>query len=275
MDICFIILGLFVLIFIGATGVFLNTYTNYLIIKKQDENRENKRDTTNLEKNMWLLSITALVCLGAMMFTLIYMSAKDARAHAELIPETEVIETTQDETISDIPESTSAPDEPIIPDTKKDIHLKDSDCGKRLPPLREAPSDPEPEEIIPIIDPNELEMLACVIYQEAGWDRSCDDCRRYVADVVLNRIEHPQFPNTMEEVLTAQGQYGRFYWTGIRWPDRSRNEIEKHAVDRAYRIAEEVLSGQHSKLYGEGYIWQARHILGSEGFWCCGHWYGR
>ena len=118
-------------------------------------------------------------------------------------------------------------------------------------------------------------MLACVIYQEAGGNGSCDDCRRYVADIVLNRIEHPEFPDTMEAVLTAQGQYGMFHWTGIKWAERAKYDVEKEAVARAYRIAGEVLSGQHSKLYGQGYIWQARHEQGTEGFRCCGHWYGR
>lgn len=138
-----------------------------------------------------------------------------------------------------------------------------------------APSAPVTTETIPVVDPDELEMLACVIYQEAGGNGSCDDCRRYVADIVLNRIAHPEFPNTMEEVLTAQGQYGMFHYTGIKWSERSKHDTEKEAVARAYRIAEEVLSGKHSKLYGEGYIWQARFVQGTEGFWCCGHFYGR
>ena len=118
-------------------------------------------------------------------------------------------------------------------------------------------------------------MLACVIYQEAGGNGSCDDCRRYVADIVLNRVEHPKFPNTIEKVLTAPRQYGSFHYTGVKWAERSKYDVEKEAVERAYRIAEEVLSGQHSKLYGEGYIWQAGFVQGTEGFWCCGHWYGR
>ena len=139
----------------------------------------------------------------------------------------------------------------------------------------EALSAPVTDETVVDVDTDELEMLACVIYQEAGGNSSCDNCRRYVADIVLNRIEHPNFPNTMEEVLTRQGQYGLYYWTGIKWLDRAKYDCEKEAVERAYRIAEEVLSGQHSELYGQGYIWQAGFVQGVEGFWCCGHWYGR
>ena len=125
------------------------------------------------------------------------------------------------------------------------------------------------------IDKDELEMLACVIYQEAGGNRSCDMCRWYVADIVLNRVNHPKFPNTIEDVLTAHGQYGLYYKTGIVWPERAKYDSEKEAVARAYTIAEEVLSGQHSIVYGKGYVWQAQFVQGTDGFWCCNHYYGR
>ena len=121
----------------------------------------------------------------------------------------------------------------------------------------------------------DLDLLACVIYQEAGGNECCDDCRRRVADVVLNRVEDPRFPNTIREVLTAKNQYGRFYYTGIKWPNRSKNYYERDAIARAYRIAEEVLNGQHSELYGNGYIWQAGFKQGTSQIYCCGHYFGK
>lgn len=125
------------------------------------------------------------------------------------------------------------------------------------------------------IDENQLEMLACVIYQEAGGDAVCDECRYRVADVVLNRIEDPRFPDTMEGVLTEKGQYGRLYWTGVVWPERASLETEKSAVDRAYCIAKDVLEGNHSDLYGNGYVWQAKFIQGNDNVSCCGIYFGR
>ena len=51
----------------------------------------------------------------------------------------------------------------------------------------------------------ELHLLAHVI---AGEARGCDDTeQRYVGSVVLNRIEHPLFPDTMEEVVSQPNQY--------------------------------------------------------------------
>lgn len=127
----------------------------------------------------------------------------------------------------------------------------------------------------PLFDPNDKELLARVIYQEAGGDACCDDCRRRVADVVLNRVESPYFPDTIKGVLTQKYQYGRYYWTGVIWPKHAKSSIEKHAVERAYRIAEEVLTGNHSELYGNGYIWQAEFRQGKDNIKCCGIYFGR
>ena len=134
----------------------------------------------------------------------------------------------------------------------------------------------EPVGAVVEIDPQELEMLAAVIYQEAGSNECCDDCRRMVADVVLNRMADDRFPDTMLEVLTQERQYGRYHWTGVVWPDRASHESEAAAVERAYRIAEEVLCGEHSDLYGQGYIWQAEFIQGKDVVSTdCGIYFGR
>lgn len=144
--------------------------------------------------------------------------------------------------------------------------------------MEEAPEyiEPECEEVVvatsvqsdpaPVmIDEAELEMLACVIYQEAGGDAASDEARYMVGDVVLNRIADERFPNTMEEVLTQERQYGRFHWTGIVWPDRAQNPGEAAAVERAYCIAYDLLTDTyHSKLYNEGYIWQAEFEQGHD-----------
>lgn len=130
---------------------------------------------------------------------------------------------------------------------------------------------PPPEEP----DPAEVEALACAIYCEAGGDACSDECRMYVGDVILNRVDDPRFPNTLAEVLTAPGQYGTFAKTGIVWPKRASNPGEAHAVQRAYDTARKLLSGEHSELYGQGYVWQAEFVQGTEGFWCDGIYFGR
>lgn len=133
----------------------------------------------------------------------------------------------------------------------------------------------DPPETEPAIDEYTKGLLACVIYQEAGSDDICDLCRYRVADVVLNRVEDPRFPNTVYDVLTAPRQYGEFYWTGVIWPERAGASTEEHAVDRAYAVAEDVLSGNHSDLYGQGYIWQAEFSQGYDVIYCCGNYFGK
>lgn len=122
----------------------------------------------------------------------------------------------------------------------------------------------------------EIEMLACVIYCEAGGDNVCDTTRYYVADVVLNRIDSDLFPNSMWEVLTEKGAYGLYYWTDVVWPEYSYSIWEQPAIERAYRIATDILvNGNHSWLYGEGYIWQSEYQQSEDSFYIDGFWFGR
>lgn len=117
----------------------------------------------------------------------------------------------------------------------------------------------------------ELEMMALVIYQEAGGDACTDETRIMVGNVVMNRVADSRFPNTIEEVLLQKAQYGRLHWTGLVWPERAANEPE--AVERAYKCAEMVLNGE--KLLPDDCIWQAEFVQGKEivaesaGFYFC------
>lgn len=153
-----------------------------------------------------------------------------------------------------------------------DLNEKQADAAE---PTKVIDISTEEIEEIPVVNQRDLELLACVIYQEAGGDECCDDCRRRVADVVLNRVNDERFPNDIHSVLVAPRQYGKFSQTGVVWPERAKNPNEVDAIARAYRIAEEVLLGQHSKLYGQGYIWQAEFKQGKEQFYHCGHYFGR
>lgn len=154
-----------------------------------------------------------------------------------------------------------------------DLNEKPADAAVPIEVVDISTEKVEEVEVVPEVNQRDLELLACVIYQEAGGNAHCDDCRRRVADVVLNRVNDPRFPNDIHSVLTAPRQYGRFSQTGVVWPERAQYEPE--AVARAYRIAEEVLLGQHSELYGQGYIWQAEFKQGTEQLYHCGHYFGR
>ena len=107
----------------------------------------------------------------------------------------------------------------------------------------------------------ELEILALIVYQEAGGDNVSDSTRRLVAQVFLNRVNDSRFPDSFYEVATEERQYGRLYWTGIVWPDRASSQAEAHAVERAYKIAQEVLESDEP-VCPEGVIFQAEFVQG-------------
>ena len=117
----------------------------------------------------------------------------------------------------------------------------------------------------------ELELLACVIYCEAGGDACTDDTRRMVGEVVLNRAADLRFPDTIAGVLTQKYQYGLFWRTGVVWPARAAHEPE--AVERAYDCARLVLTEE--RLLPEDTVWQAEFMQGTEcvvhvpGFYFC------
>lgn len=153
-------------------------------------------------------------------------------------------------------------------------------CMAGIKPSAEAKAAPAPEPIevteqapVKSYTDEELELLALVIYQEAGGDACSDDTRLKVGTVVMNRVADHRFPDTIREVVLQRGQYGRLYWTGIEWPERANNEAEAHAVARAYDCAEQVLQG-HRALPSDT-VYQAEFEQGDEvvahqdGFYFC------
>ena len=123
-------------------------------------------------------------------------------------------------------------------------------------------TEPPTEETEPPYTRDELEMLALVIYQEAGGNGCSDETRLMVGSVVMNRVADSRFPDTLYGVLTQRAQYGRLHWTGLVWPERASNSGEAHAVMRAYECAERILQGE--RVLPSDVIWQAEFIQGIE-----------
>lgn len=263
------------------------------LVPADDSQKQKQKQKQDRKKYIKTIIIsTAVVLALAIIATIIVLANANTASGETLDTPTEPTQETEEVT-----ESTTAPE--------IDISASEPTVGETVEPTKPVnntdavpstkPSIPEPEETKPTesentpseapaapergdypVDPptNDRERLACVIYQEVGGNAQCDECRKRVGDIVLNRVNDPRFPNTIEGVLTQSGQYGRFSWTGIVWQSRAHNAGEKAAVERAYRVADELLAGNHSELYGNGYVWQAGFAQGS-GFWCCGHFFGK
>ena len=132
-------------------------------------------------------------------------------------------------------------------------------------PPTEPPTEPEtePTEPVPTYTNEELEMLAIVIYQEAGGDNCSDFTRLGVGTVVMNRVGDPRYPNTLYKVLTQEVQYGRMHWTGVVWPERASDPNEAHAVERAYIIATRILA-EGVRVFDADVVYQAEFPQGTE-----------
>lgn len=146
--------------------------------------------------------------------------------------------------------------------------LQDFEKAPEMIEKPEVEQEPEAEQApvveAPAYSEEDLEALAIIIYQEAGADYIEDSTRQMVGEVVLNRVASEYFPDTIAEVATQDGQYGRLSWTGLVWPERASYDCEAHAVERAYECAKALLTGSVERLLPEDAIWQAEFSQGAE-----------
>lgn len=149
--------------------------------------------------------------------------------------------------------------EPTISDTPVASPIKAETVAETVP----APEAVDTDENLSEYSEEDREIVAIIVYQEAGGDDCSDDTRLKVGTVFFNRVASEKFAeNTIYDVAMAKGQYGRLYWTGIKWPDRASEPGEAHAVARAYEIADRLLDGE--RAFDEDVIWQAEFPQGTE-----------
>lgn len=65
----------------------------------------------------------------------------------------------------------------------------------------------KPEE--PLATEEEIELLALLAMAET--EGECEEGQRLVIDVVLNRVDDPHFPNTIQEVVYQKNQFSGMY----------------------------------------------------------------
>lgn len=157
----------------------------------------------------------------------------------------------------------SAPTSSYVPDDVEVVLVENS---VNTVEESQIEADPVSAEVVdPTYTQEELEILAIIIYQEAGGDACSDETRLMVGNVFLNRVEHDKFPDTFYEVATQKGQYGSLSKTGIVWPSRASNSGEKNAVNRAYAIAERLLEGE--RVLPSNVVFQSNFAQG-DGIYC-------
>ncbi|KGJ18370.1 cell wall hydrolase [Paracoccus sanguinis] len=85
-----------------------------------------------------------------------------------------------------------------------------------------------------------LKCLTEALYFEARGESL--NGQRAVAEVILNRVDHPAFPKSVCGVVNQSGQFS--------YKGRSLRMLDGAAASRALRVAQEALSGKPRSLTG-------------------------
>lgn len=85
---------------------------------------------------------------------------------------------------------------------------------------------------------DELELLACCVEAEAGNQSVLG--KRLVVDVILNRVEDPDFPDTIEGVITQEGQFTTWSNGAIGRVSPSADTYEAVKLELAGRLCRDI-----------------------------------
>lgn len=108
----------------------------------------------------------------------------------------------------------------------------------------------------------QMEMLAQLIQAEAG-NQSLTGMR-LVADVVLNRVDSPQFPNTIEDVIFDDWQFELMY----------NGYYDKVAWEMSPEAFQSVWMEVEGPRLDSDVLYFSTYPANGTGFWKCGdHWF--
>lgn len=107
------------------------------------------------------------------------------------------------------------------------------------------------ETIEDTISEEDIDLLARLLYAEAGSSWISDETIYYVGSVVLNRVNSEHYPDTLYDVIYQDGQYS-CTWSGA---------IYNEPTERCYRIAEDLL--RKGSILPEDVLYQAEFKQGS------------
>ena len=138
----------------------------------------------------------------------------------------------------------------------------------------EAEIQPEEESVdvsAPVVPYTEedLDLLARLITAEMGASWVSDEMQLYVGSVVLNRMQHPLFPDTLYDVIYAKGQYSPT-WTGAinNTPDERTIENARQLLEQGSVLPENVVF-QANFPQGDGVYYEYYdEVLGTTTYFC-------
>ena len=99
----------------------------------------------------------------------------------------------------------------------------------------------------------EIELMARVVEAEAGNQSPLG--KRLVADTILNRVDHPAFPDTVKEVVYQEGQFATVKSGAIYTVSPTQETMTAVIMERAHRTETNVIYFNNGGYpsYGEPY----------------------
>ena len=121
--------------------------------------------------------------------------------------------------------------DPVIIDTVNVFDIYQPTDEAQEPVVRPAPSG------LLVLSDHDLDLAAQMVHAEAG-NQSLKG-KRLVADVILNRMDSPLFPNDVESVVSQEGQFSTYKIRHRYTPDVSDYDAVISELD--VRLDDEVL----------------------------------
>lgn len=85
----------------------------------------------------------------------------------------------------------------------------------------------------PTYSDEDLYWLSHIVFAEAGASYCSDEMQMFVGSVVLNRVNHPSFPNNLYDVIWEEGQYQP------TWNGHIEKEPDQRTIDNCIKLLEE------------------------------------
>ena len=197
------------------------------------------------ENHVFRIKIVSLVLSFLLLMPIVVVSAVDGQE----TPETESVTQTTIAEITTIatPELVTDAIE-IVTTTEKETTTEEATTV-----VEDEETEQTEEEYIPTVvrdfyDDDDLYILSHLIYGEAGGES--DECQLAVGSVVLNRVKSSSFPNSIEGVVFAPGQYA------CTWDGNYDKEPSQRAIDNARYLLE------NGSTLPDGVVFQAQFVQG-------------
>ena len=197
------------------------------------------------ENHVFRIKIVSLVLSFLLLMPIVVVSAVDGQE----TPETESVTQT---TIAEVT-TTATPE--LVTDAIEIVTTteKETTTEEATTVVEDEETEQTEEEYIPTVvrdfyDDDDLYILSHLIYGEAGGES--DECQLAVGSVVLNRVKSSGFPNSIEGVVFAPGQYA------CTWDGNYDKEPSQRAIDNARYLLE------NGSTLPDGVVFQAQFVQG-------------